>query len=142
MAEKDEKKVSVRPLWHPFFSFPSWLEEWKWPDFAGHSGVSISEDDNNVYVEAHLPGLKPENIDINFENGILWIRGEKKEEEKDKKKRYYRKASSSFSYQVQVPGSLDGKKEPEATYNDGIMKITFAKAKAGTGSKKINIKSK
>ena len=101
------------------------------------SGLSISEDENNIYVEAALPGLKPEEIEITLDKNILWIKGEKKEEEK--KKKYYKKASSSFSYRVIVPNEIDETKEIDATYKDGIMKVCFPKSKK-TKPKKINIK--
>lgn len=138
MSEKNEKLPSL----HRFFNFPlnfPWYEEDLWGLEGEHpSGLAISEDQDHVYVEAHLPGLKPENIEITFEKGILWIKGEKREEEEDKKKKYYRKASSSFSYRVQVPGLIDEKKDPEATYKDGVMKVSFSKTRESL-SKKIKI---
>jgi HSP20 family protein len=42
--------------------------------------MSVSEDKNHVYIEAHLPGLKTDDIELSFERGVLWIKGEKKEE--------------------------------------------------------------
>ncbi|MDR3623579.1 MAG: Hsp20/alpha crystallin family protein [Chlamydiales bacterium] len=110
-------------------------------DFAKSSGLSVSEDKSHVYVEAALPGLKSDNIEVSFEKGVLWVKGEKKEEEKDKEKKFYRKASSSFSYRVAIPGQIDEKKEPEAVYKDGVMRVTFAKAQVSQ-PKKIQIKSK
>lgn len=62
-----------------------------------HTNLSVSEDDKKVYVEAALPGLTPNEIDMTFQKGVLTIRGSKKEEQGDKKK-YYRKASRMYSY--------------------------------------------
>lgn len=137
MIEKKEKALALRP----FLSFPFWEEDTWGLDIPAQTGLSVSEDKNHVYVEAHLPGLKSEDIELSFERGVLWIRGEKKEEQEDKKKRYYRRASSSFSYRLQVPGQIDEKKEPEATYKDGVLKVSFAKT-SGTEPKKIAIKAK
>lgn len=86
-----------------------------------------------------MPGLKAEDIDITFKNGELWVQGERKEEEKDKKKKYYRMASSSYSYRILVPGNVDEKDEPEASYKDGIMTVTFKKVPV-TEPKKITVK--
>jgi HSP20 family protein len=102
------------------------------------SGISISEDDNNVYVEVALPGIDPKDAEITFDKGILWVKGESKEEEK--KKKYYRKAMSSFSYRVAVPGDLDPKFEPTAESKNGMMKITFKKSPQAQ-PKKITVKS-
>lgn len=126
--------------WRSFLSFP-YLED----DFWGvenerSSGLSLSEDDTHVYVEAHLPGLREEDIDISIDKGVLSIRGSKKEEQKDEKKRYYRKASSSFSYSVNIPSHADFNKEPEATYKDGVIKVAFLKSQKDSSAKKISIK--
>ena len=52
-----------------------WLHE-----FSDLSGLSVSEDENHVFVEAALPGLKADEIEMTFDKGILWIKAEKKEE--------------------------------------------------------------
>src|SRR5689334_261472 len=74
---------------------------------ATANNVSISEDDKNVYVDAAVPGINPEDIDVTFDHGFLWIRGETKQEEKDNKKKYYQKSSNAFSYKIAVPGDVD-----------------------------------
>ena len=102
------------------------------------SGLSVSEDEKSVYVEAAVPGVDPKNVDISFEKGTLWIKGEAKEEESGKK--YYRKASSSFSYRITVPGDVDWNTEPEATCKNGMVLVTFAKS-VKAQPKKIAVKS-
>lgn len=97
-----------------FFNFPSlsfsdvldndWLSV---PSEKG--GLSVYEDDKKVYVEAALPGIDPNDVDITYQDKYLWIRGETKTEEKDKKKKYYSRATSSFSYRVAIPGDIDTK---------------------------------
>ena len=119
--------------------FPLLEEEMTGWDMGGHTGLSISEDKDHVFVEADMPGLKADDIELTFERGTLWIRGEKKEEETNKDKKYYRKALKSFSYRVVVPGAIDEKKEPEADYKDGVIKITFHKTQQGQ-AKKIKVK--
>ena len=126
----------------PLRSFFPFLNDDFWEyDTSAPTGLSLSEDNSHVYIEAHLPGLKIEDIEVTFEKGVLWIRGEKKEEEEDKKKKYYRKASNSFSYRVQLPDLVDDQKEPEATYKDGVMRVSFFKSQGGQ-PKKINIQPK
>ena len=119
------------------FRFPFFLDEEEWELEKEPSGLSISEDEKNFYVEAALPGMKLDEIEITLDNDILRIKGEKKEE--DKSKKYYRKASSSFYYKVILPGPINKSKEPEATYENGIMKIVFPKA-SEYKPKKITIK--
>jgi HSP20 family protein len=138
MAGKKEKPIALRP----FFKLPSSFEEFfSGMEFPQKTGLSVSEDHDHVYIDADLPGLKAEDIELHFENGILWIKGERKEEEQDKKKKYYRRASSSFSYRVNVPGPIDEKKEPDASYRDGVLRVSFAKSRKAP-AKKIPVKSK
>lgn len=113
-----------------FFDFPRipnlWDEEEDFWSLASlPSGLSVSEDENHVYVEAQVPGVDVNEIDVTYEKGTLWIKGSQQQEEKDKK--YYRKAASSFSYRLSVPGEVDSKKEPVATYKNGVMKLMFDK---------------
>jgi HSP20 family protein len=79
-----------------------------------------------VYVEASVPGVDPDKIEVSYDKGVLWIRGQQ-EQEKGGDRKYYRKASSSFSYRMAIPGNVDENKDPEATYKNGIMKVTFNK---------------
>lgn len=130
-----------------FWSFPSFRipsfgdmeRDDDWLTLPGFSnGLSISEDENAVYVDASLPGVKKEDVDMTFDKGYLWIKGESKEEEQQAKK-YYRRASNSFSYRVAVPGELDQNVEPEAVYENGVMKIKFTKIPKAP-PKKIQVK--
>lgn len=106
----------------------------------GQSGLSVFEDEKAVYVEAALPGMDANNIDITFQNGMLSVQGNKKEEQEDKKRRYYRKANRSFFYQLAVPGNISDSQEPKAEFNNGILKLTFTKQKKET-PKRIPIKT-
>src|SRR3989304_507850 len=123
-----------------FWRFPTLWEEDEelLPQATSISGLSISEDDKNVFVEAAVPGIDPKNVDVTFNKGILTITGEKEEEEK--KKKYYRKASSSFSYRVLVPGEIDPNKEPKAEAKNGVMVVTFTKIPESK-PKKIAVKA-
>jgi HSP20 family protein len=127
-----------------FFNFPSipsfWNEDNDWLTApATNYGLSVSEDEKQVYIEASLPGIDPKNIEVTFHDGYLWVRGETKQEENNSKK-YYRQATRSFSYRVAVPGDIDEAKEPTATYKHGVMTVAFAKSPKST-PRKIPVKS-
>jgi len=129
------------------FSFPSittpgfWEDDDQWLTApSSPSGLSVHEDEAHVYIDAAVPGIAPKDVEITFQDGYLWIRGEVKEEEKDKKHKYYRKATRSFSYRVAVPGEIDANKEPDASYAHGVMTVTFVKAPKAQ-PKKIHVKT-
>lgn len=127
-----------------FFSVPRFPSVWDdeddfWTMSNTPSGLTVSEDEKNVYVEAAVPGAEPEKVEITFDKGMLWIKGQQETEEKDKQKKFYRKASSLFSYRVAVPGEIDNDKEPQAVCKNGVMKIVFAK-KPEVQPKRIAVK--
>lgn len=101
------------------------------------NGLSVSEDDKNVYVEAAVPGVDPKDVDVTFDKGAVTIRAEKKEEEKGKK--FQRKATSSFYYRV-APADVDAKATPTAVCKNGVMKVTFTKTPSAK-PKKIAVKT-
>lgn len=117
---------------------PSVLEE-DWQTFFPSSGLTVSEDDAKVYVEASVPGIDPKDIEVTFDKGVLWVRGQVNEEEEDKKRKFYRKASRSFSYRTLVPSAVDEASEPEVISKDGVVTITFAKV-AQSEPKKLPVK--
>lgn len=112
-----------------YFRFPAFRSVWDDEDYtstSSGSGLSISEDDKNIYVEAAVPGIDPKDIEVTYDKGMLWIKGESKNEEKQGKK-FYRRATSAFSYRVVVPGEIDQNKEPTAVSKNGIMQVSFSK---------------
>lgn len=124
------------------FNFPRLPSLWDeaedfWSISSAPSGLTVSEDDKNVYVEAQVPGVDADKIEVTYDKGVLWIRGQQEQEEKGKK--FYKKAASSFSYRVAVPGDVDEKEEPQATYKNGIMTVTFKK-RPEVQPKKIAVK--
>jgi len=82
-------------LMSPWFSADA--ESW-WNDDLitsnNNNGLSISEDDKNVYVKAAVPGVDPKEVEITFDKGILLIRAESSE--KEEKKKIIRKSKESF----------------------------------------------
>lgn len=114
----------------PSFNLPSiWEDDDDWLTPASSpSGLSISEDDANVYVEAAVPGIDPKNIEVTYQDGYVWIKGQQNEEEKDKSRKYYRQATSSFSYRIAIPGNIQESADPKATYKNGIMTVAFQKS--------------
>ncbi len=119
--------------------FDDFLQD-DWTATLPSSGLTVSEDENTVKVEAAMPGLESSNIEVTMDKGVLWVRGSRQESEEDKKKKFYRKASSSFSYRIVVPGNIDENRDPEAVYKNGIMHVTFHKI-AEVQPKKIEVKS-
>jgi HSP20 family protein len=101
--------------------------------------LSVWEEKDQVVVRAPLPGISPQEVELNFEKGTLTIRAESKEEKEDKDKKYFHKSSSSYVYRISVPGELDDSIEPEANLDKGMLFVRFKKQQRTT-PKKIQVK--
>jgi HSP20 family protein len=91
--------------------------------------VDISEDNENFYFIAELPGMKPEDVRVSVSDGILTIRGEKKRTEKQQTRRHFRVESSAgeFVRQFSLPGEITEDKI-EANFDHGVLEIQIPKA--------------
>lgn len=93
--------------------------------------LDLSEDDDNVYVEANIPGFPKDKININIEDQILTISGQvdEEKEEKDDKRKYHRRERSfrSFSRSVALPTRVQTD-EIKAKFTDGVLGIEMPKA--------------
>lgn len=129
----------MRPFWDfTPFRMSSLIDDDFWPTVSqGNGGLSISEDDKYVYIEAAVPGVDPDEVEMTFHNGVLKIHGKAKQEEK-KDRKNYRSMTSEFSYQVAVR-DVDPNEDPEATCKNGVMEVKFAKSKAAQ-PKQIKVK--
>jgi HSP20 family protein len=138
------KHKLARHSWSlPPVRFPMSLwEEGEDEDVLHHfhetAGLTVCEDDKHIYVEAALPGMEPDEIEMSYENGLLWIRATRKEEAESTNRRFYRKAMDTFSYRVAIPADVE-QKQPEATYKNGMLSVVFEKSRRKK-SKKIPIK--
>lgn len=105
-----------------------------------HIAVDIIEDKDHVELKAEIPGVDPKDVNIQVEDNILTISGEKKLEHEDKKEnylrieRYYGKFSRSFS----LPPYVDASKI-EAKYKDGVLTVTLPK-RPETKPRQIEVK--
>ncbi len=93
------------------------------------NGLSLYEDDDHLFLEAAVPGIKSDQIQISIEKGLVYIKAETSvEENKDKKVHF--QMSRSYSYRVPLPVRIDEQSMPEAICQDGILKVSLAKSRA------------
>jgi len=113
------------------------------PFFGGGSlALDMYETDEAVVVEAPIPGVKPEEIDVQITGGTLTIKGERREEKKEEKASYvYQERSyGSFCRSVTLPTEVDVDKA-EAEFEHGVLTLTLPKSEV-VKPKSIKIKTK
>ena len=101
--------------------------------------TDIYETEENLVLQADLPGFSVADIDIVVENNVLTIRGERQFDAKvapeglHRMERSYGKFARSFT----LPASVDPQKV-QAGYKNGVLSVTLAKA-AHARPKRIQI---
>ncbi len=104
--------------------------------------VDVTEDNENLYVHAEVPGVDKNDIKINLVGDVLTISGEKKSEQKDEKKNYYRieRNYGAFSRSFTLPAEIKVE-QISAAYDNGVLNITLPKTEeAKIVEKQIEIK--
>ena len=98
-------------------------------DLVGSYPVDIREDENNVYVDAELPGFNKDDVEVTLENGILTINAERKDEQDQQKKgehhlteRRFRRVNRSFA----LPNTVD-ESNVNAELDNGVLHLTLQK---------------
>ena len=128
-------KLITRPRNDVGFFFPRYMRSFfedanaSQPPSAYVPRVDISEDTNNIYVHAELPGMSKDDVKVTVADDILTIRGEKKHEEKTEDKNYFRieRRFGEFARQFTLPDNVKGD-EVHANFNNGVLEITIPKS--------------
>ena len=108
--------------------------------FSGWSpAVDLYQNNDNVVAVVELPGMRKEEIEISLNDGTLTISGERQKgasngEKAERSERY----DGKFRRSITLPTPVDANKV-SATYRDGILTITLAKAEEAK-PKQIQVK--
>ncbi|MBD3305601.1 Hsp20 family protein [candidate division KSB3 bacterium] len=91
--------------------------------------VDVSETENEIIVKAELPGMTQENIDLNLQDNILTLKGEKKQESKEENENFHRveRSYGSFTRTFTLPSGVK-EEDIKANFKDGVLMITLPKA--------------
>lgn len=86
--------------------------------------VDIQENKDKYIVHAEMPGMKKDEIDVEYRDGYLTIRGEKKFEHEEKKKDFHRieRSYGSFHRTFEIPEEINTD-AIKADYKNGVLEI-------------------
>jgi HSP20 family protein len=102
--------------------------------------IDISETEKEYVITGEIPGVDAKDLDVTLTDGILTIKGEKKHENEEKDENYHRieRHYGSFERSFRIPDKVKTD-ELDATYKDGIFKLSLPKAEV-VEAKKIEVK--
>ena len=101
--------------------------------------VDVVETDDAIVLKAELAGMDPKDINIEVQDNVLTVSGERRFEEEVKEDKFYRieRRYGSFSRSLALPPTADESKV-EAKYENGLLQITVPKAEIAK-PKKITV---
>jgi HSP20 family protein len=111
------------------------------PPNSANTGVDVLEAADHLLVRVNLPGVKPENLDLNLEKNVLTLSAKTELEALPEGVKYlwHERAQGEVKRQINLPERLshDG---IEAKLEDGVLSVKLMKAPEST-AKKITVAS-
>ncbi len=106
-----------------------------------YPSIGIRETAGELVIEADLPGVREEDVEIEVEDNQLIIKGERRHSEEKKREDYYHLESSygAFSRVISLPANVDSSKA-EAEFDNGILEVKLPKLEERK-PKKISVKT-
>lgn len=124
LANRSKDLFNIDSLFDDFFN-DSFMPAWFMGD--NHMRVDVKENDKEYIVEADLPGVNKENINIELENDRLTISVEKNEEVNVEKENYIRRErrSGSFCRSFYIENVVED--QISAKFENGVLTIVLPK---------------
>jgi HSP20 family protein len=93
--------------------------------------LNVYEEGDQLTVEAQLPGIKPNELDINVEQGVLTISGQTATQEERKERNYFVREhrTGRFSRSLRLPATYNAE-GCTANFEHGVLKLVFPKSEA------------
>ena len=128
--------------WSPFVNLQRELD--RWFDGTAHSpgngatceaawapALEVREEANAYTVQAEVPGVRKEDLQLSLHDDVLTLSGERKQEKEVKEGEVYRseRAYGRFQRTITLPKPVDSTKV-SAAYKDGVLTITLPKTDA------------
>jgi len=123
-----------------FVQSPLWWREWRESDAS--LPVDLVETDDNLVIRTDLPGLEPEDVEINISDHTLTIKGEFEAEEESERDNvhFQERRYGKFQRSVRLPTTVDTE-GAEAEFEKGVLRIRLPKEEADT-PKRISVTAK
>ncbi len=102
--------------------------------------LDVLQEDGDIVVRAELPGVRQEDVDITFHNGVLTISGVRQAEEQKEGSGYYvrERRYGSFRRSIALPEGTDESKI-HARFQDGVLEVRVRGAAVVEDPERIEI---
>ncbi len=106
---------------------------------AWSPSVDIFENEDKLFLEAELPGMNRDDIELSIENNVVTLKGERKFEKKAEGDNYHRveRSYGSFTRSFSLPHTVTSE-GVNAEFNNGVLRVSLPKREE-TKARKIEI---
>ena len=124
VRELNTLQQEMNRLFGSFFDQPGGQSAGGSPKRQWIPAMDLVEADGTYVLRADLPGLRPGDVKIEFEDGVLTISGERVTKHEQKAEGYHRieRASGSFQRSLTLPRGIDAD-HIEANFADGVLEV-------------------
>jgi HSP20 family protein len=86
--------------------------------------VDIKETENGYMVQAPIPGVRPEDVEVSFADGVLTINANRREEREQREGRFLRREIAFGNYQrrIALPGDVQAE-NITARFDNGVLTV-------------------
>lgn len=105
-------------------------------DQEGQLTIDVYQTDSDIVIKSTIAGVRPEDLDIQINNDMVTIRGERRKEEETREEDYYYQECywGAFSRSIILPVDIQANKA-EAIMKNGILTIRLPKAETAKARK-------
>ncbi len=103
--------------------------------------ANVAETEREYEITFDLPGLKPDEVNVELKENQLWVSGERRHEAEEQGKTYHRIERAYGQFRRIIPLASQVKPDAvEAEYRDGVLRITVPKSETAQ-PKRIEVKT-
>jgi HSP20 family protein len=134
----------------PFRDFEDFLSNWRSPletgELPGFKGtrwmpsVDITESDKEYLLKVEVPEVNKEDLNVEVNDGMLTIRGERREETEDAKAHRIERFYGTFERSFKLPDNVR-EENISAEQKDGMLYLHLTKSDIGKTPRKLDIKA-
>jgi HSP20 family protein len=102
--------------------------------------MDVSETDRDVRIQAELPGVSENDIEVALDDDVLTIRAEKKQERKEEREgvHFSERSFGTFQRSLRLPFQVDPD-QVQASFENGVLRVSVPKTQPQERSRRIQV---